>query len=101
MKPNHNYMDMTTGTNGLFILCQRYKMKPNHNFQTKNPKRILVVYTMSKIQNETKSQHVFYIYFLVGVVYTMSKIQNETKSQLTLGYPKNEDSCLYYVKDTK
>ncbi len=31
----------------------------------------------------------------------MSKIQNETKSQLTLGYPKNEDSCLYYVKDTK
>ncbi len=35
------------------------------------------------------------------VVYTMSKIQNETKSQRYEYEEAYEMSCLYYVKDTK
>ncbi len=35
------------------------------------------------------------------VVYTMSKIQNETKSQLITKYKSWFNCCLYYVKDTK
>ena len=56
-------------------------MKPNHNNMGKLPTIFTVVYTMSKIQNETKSQLFVARLFLLLVVYTMSKIQNETKSQ--------------------
>ncbi len=35
------------------------------------------------------------------VVYTMSKIQNETKSQLYTYLQTGDLRCLYYVKDTK
>jgi len=60
-----------------------------------------VVYTMSKIQNETKSQHICSVSLVAKVVYTMSKIQNETKSQhATLDFQVG-GCCLYYVKDTK
>jgi len=61
----------------LFILCRRYKMKPNHNEEIKQFINKTVVYTMSKIQNETKSQQGTNIVTITGVVYTMSKIQNE------------------------
>jgi len=52
-------------------------MKPNHNLIILISIKIEVVYTMSKIQNETKSQQGTNIVTITGVVYTMSKIQNE------------------------
>ncbi len=76
MKPNHNINLRFSSFAALFILCQRYKMKPNHN-----------LFRCAK--------------FLTSVVYTMSKIQNETKSQLNIYISFHESRCLYYVKDTK
>ncbi len=51
-------------------------MKPNHNIRSSTVRNPVVVYTMSKIQNETKSQHRIILYFTFM-------------------------GCLYYVKDTK
>ncbi len=51
-------------------------MKPNHNYTLKHSKQMVVVYTMSKIQNETKSQPIATVHDFFM-------------------------SCLYYVKDTK
>ena len=56
--------------------CQRYKMKGNHNTFTQLAIGIIVVFNMSKIQNERKSQQ-------LGQV-----------SGLTIG-------CVQHVKDTK
>ena len=101
-------------------------MKPNHNIKLQIYYCFFVVYTMSKIQNETKSQQTVHfaatnkrcLYYVkdtkwnqsqlqtaIGlteyVVYTMSKIQNETKSQPSIRVYKVINGCLYYVKDTK
>ncbi len=51
-------------------------MKPNHNKQSVCVSEVIVVYTMSKIQNETKSQRRAWRVF-------------------------TKKGCLYYVKDTK
>ncbi len=51
-------------------------MKPNHNTEIYHLSSTIVVYTMSKIQNETKSQPL---------------------EELT----ETRHGCLYYVKDTK
>ncbi len=76
-------------------------MKPNHNTLSGLRSANEVVYTMSKIQNETKSQLIRSTMCYVIVVYTMSKIQNETKSQRNISNFVCNFSCLYYVKDTK
>ncbi len=51
-------------------------MKPNHNTSSSTVRNPVVVYTMSKIQNETKSQH-----YIRTCQFRWC--------------------CLYYVKDTK
>ena len=60
----------------VWILCQRYKMKPIHNSADK-------------------------FEFASDSVNTMSKIQNETNSQPRWIYKNIKCKCEYYVKDTK
>jgi hypothetical protein len=59
----------------LWILCQRYNLKANHN---------------SPFHNEQVS----------NVVDSMSKIQSESKSQRYYGGHIIELGCGFYVKDT-
>ena len=60
----------------LFSICQRYKMRPIHNSRRQSVIRFLVVFNMSKIQNETNSQQI--------------------------GTLKRKNPCCFqYVKDTK
>ena len=65
----------------LFIRCQRYNLKANHNNKLFTNKLILVVYKMSKIQFKSKSQPCGQYYTGNIVVYKMSKIQFKSKSQ--------------------
>ena len=60
-------------------------MKANHNMITITNECNRVVFKMSKILNESKSQHLTIDNVLIYVVFKMSKILNESKSQLNGG----------------
>ena len=76
-------------------------MKPIHNNPVLNIQLISSVNTMSKIQNETNSQHFLSDLRSFASVNTMSKIQNETNSQHYMDVDVTLRECEYYVKDTK
>ena len=76
-------------------------MKGNHNSDFLFMPLVKVVFNMSKIQNERKSQlNMIWSYTLI-VVFNMSKIQNERKSQHKYTKYIYAMSCVQHVKDTK
>ena len=60
---------------------QRYKMKGNHNTKLRKDKHPTIVFNISKIQNERKSQLIHIRIVFRAIVFNISKIQNERKSQ--------------------
>ena len=74
-------MDGDSSESMLFIRCQRYNLKANHNRISIPAVRKLVVYKMSKIQFKSKSQLNRSCCYVFRVVYKMSKIQFKSKSQ--------------------
>ena len=81
-------------TKVLCLICQRYNLKANHNIYDAIVNNGTAVFNMSKIQSESKSQHLKTYSFFISAVFNMSKIQSESKSQLW-GLPaKHALSCV-------
>ena len=59
MKGNHNTAMAVVGPVALCSTYQRYKMKGNHNTRADNGEKYPIVFNISKIQNERKSQQVY------------------------------------------
>ena len=57
LKANHNCCLSFQLLNLLCFLWQRYNLKANHNLQCQRTKKQRVVFPMTKIQSESKSQH--------------------------------------------
>ncbi len=76
-------------------------MKGNHNSQNDNRVCRPVVFNISKIQNERKSQQKNVNWVHLDVVFNISKIQNERKSQLAGVCPFAKRCCVQHIKDTK
>ena len=85
----------------LLSIFQRYKMKANHNNETFDRVMVRAVVNISKIQNESKSQHLLRGYTGLLAVVNISKIQNESKSQPFSAWLNLNISCCQYFKDTK
>jgi len=76
-------------------------MKANHNTIMKPIGNQCVVFNISKIQDESKSQHVFMSSDRYFVVFNISKIQDESKSQHLLQLLAFIVRCFQYFKDTR
>ena len=86
------------------MLCstyQRYKMKGNHNKKPNYNYLLNVVFNISKIQNERKSQLIVVNHSILRVVFNISKIQNERKSQPVAPTKSKKPGCVQHIKDTK
>ena len=76
-------------------------MKGNHNSDCLKPQQIPIVFNISKIQNERKSQLLCVFSVFPQIVFNISKIQNERKSQLKAAIAGAGTNCVQHIKDTK
>ena len=82
MKANHNSCFFELEPSLVLSIFQRYKMKANHNLAHNNWPSSKGAFNISKIQDESKSQHIGVIRFSNSGAFNISKIQDESKSQL-------------------
>ena len=76
-------------------------MKANHNLKFKFLIEDVVVFNISKIQDESKSQPYTQLLTRTLVVFNISKIQDESKSQPQLNGEAAKSGCFQYFKDTR
>ena len=76
-------------------------MKGNHNLKMSSLIVLSIVFNISKIQNERKSQHKASRYLINQIVFNISKIQNERKSQRAPANANTAVYCVQHIKDTK
>ena len=76
-------------------------MKGNHNKKQEELYKVIIVFNISKIQNERKSQHMRTGVTHGQIVFNISKIQNERKSQLLTSTLTMVSYCVQHIKDTK
>ena len=76
-------------------------MKAIHNTDSNCTLSVGIVSNMSKILNESNSQHTKFYLCRRLIVSNMSKILNESNSQLVSRKRLKRLNCFQYVKDTK
>ena len=80
---------------------QRYKMKGNHNWSCYTLTKSLLCSTYQRYKMKGNHNVVLSICFLIFVVFNISKIQNERKSQLSIVPIGIFSCCVQHIKDTK
>ncbi len=76
-------------------------MKGNHNSSVPHNLIAKIVFNISKIQNERKSQLLSALAKRTEIVFNISKIQNERKSQHKKSTDGFKPDCVQHIKDTK
>ena len=101
MKANHNGITDERFLEAVLSIFQRYKMKANHNPYLLFIFKLDGAFNISKIQDESKSQHYLQIVDSCTGAFNISKIQDESKSQpIEWSIPKFI-WCFQYFKDTR
>ncbi len=76
-------------------------MKAIHNMPNLTNYNTCTVFNISKIQNESNSQHDSTFFIRQITVFNISKIQNESNSQRKKLIGSIPCNCVQYFKDTK